>query len=316
MRATAIVLALGIACWLAPGAARPASTTPAQSCERLGFPAAGWLRRVVEVAGYRVEGCTASAWIASTTKTRFLIRATKGWRPSGGLRRYGDGLPYPAYTDGTRVVWAAQGLGIWIEPGPGGSDTLPGKSALSWLQVTSRGLPRRYERIAFMATPAAALRQCRSDVSLRPACPSRIPRVRALRTYPRVVDGIFGLQLGGEIPDRPELQRPPHVLHIEVAIDRPPNLQFKWPTTGAIKPHDGLLREARRRPVYLGRARWAGKPGSVALAPAYPLGGSQGNHLIFRWREHGTWYVVGMHAWEPFTEALATLRRIVASLPR
>ena len=41
-----------------------------------------------------------------------------------------------------------------------------------------------------------------------------------------------------------------------------------------------------------------------------------GNHLIFRWREHGRTYALGLHAWEPLSEAVATLRAIVDSLPR
>ena len=90
---------------------------------------------------------------------------------------------------------------------------------------------------------------------------------------------------------------------------------FRWPTTGAVAPHDGLVREERPRPLLLGRVTWGGKRGSVALAPGYPVGGSQRNHVMFRWRQGGKTYVVGMHAWEPFTEACATLRRVVLSLP-
>ena len=36
---------------------------------------------------------------------------------------------------------------------------------------------------------------------------------------------------------------------------------------------------------------------------------------MFRWRQSGETFVVGMHAWEPFSEAYATLRRVVTSLP-
>jgi hypothetical protein len=40
-----------------------------------------------------------------------------------------------------------------------------------------------------------------------------------------------------------------------------------------------------------------------------------GNHLVFRWREGRREYVVSLHAWEPLTEAAATLKAIVASTP-
>jgi hypothetical protein len=228
-------------------------------------------------------------------------------------------LPLPTFTDGTRLAWQAQGLGIWVEAGPSGADVLPGKSALGWLQISSRGLPRRYRRIEMMATPPAVLARCRSDRYLRAACPTRIPRITGWETYPRpprAVDGLFGFQLGGEIPGKPELMRPPRILHIEVARDPDRWVPFRWPTADAVAPHDGLVREERQKPVLVGRVTWGGKKGSVALAPGYPVGGSQGNHVMFRWRQGGRAYVVGMHAWEPFSEAYATLRRVVASLPR
>jgi hypothetical protein len=167
-----------------------------------------------------------------------------------------------------------------------------------------------------MATPPKALTRCHSDRRLRPACPTRIPRIPGWDVYPRKVDGIFGIQLGGEIPGRPELMRPPRILHIEVAVDPDRWVPFRWPSGAAVAPRDGLVRSEREKPVFLGSSVWAGKRGSVALAPGYPTGGSQGNHVMFRWRHGRQTHVVGLHAWEPFSEAYATLRRIVASLPR
>jgi hypothetical protein len=279
---------------------------------------AAWLRRVVEVAGYSVSGCTGSAWIAATRRTAFYIWSTEQWRPSSSFSRYTEAGPLavPTYTDGRRIVWQAQGLGIWLEAGPSPSDALPGTTALAWLQGSSRGLPRRYRRIEMMATPPGVLARCRSDHRLRPACPARIPRIRGWETYPRAVNGVFGIQLGGEIPGKPELMRPPQILHIEVAVRPDRWVPFRWPRTGGVKPRDGLVRTERTRPLLFGNVSWGGKRGSVALAPGYPAGGSQGNHVMFRWRQGGETYVVGMHAWEPFREAYATLRRVVLSLPR
>jgi hypothetical protein len=37
-----------------------------------------------------------------------------------------------------------------------------------------------------------------------------------------------------------------------------------------------------------------------------------GNHLVFRWETERR-YVVLLHAWEPLTEAAATLKAIIAS---
>ena len=302
--------------------ATPSSTggTPSEcpAGEWIRSRTAAWVGRVVRVAGYRLASCTGSAWVAATPRTSFYVWATEWWRRTPEFRPYADAgpLPLPAFTDGTRVVWAAQGAAIWLQAGPSPSDVLPGRTALGWLQVASRNLPRRYGRIVLMPTPPAALARCRGDGRLRPACPARIPRVPGWETYPRVVRGVFGLQLGGEIPGRPELMRPPHVLHVEVAVDPDRWVPFRWPTGKPVRPRNGLVRTERRRPVALGHVNWGGKRGSVALAPGFPTGGSQGNHVMFRWRRGGETYVVGLHAWEPFGEAYATLRRVVESLPR
>jgi hypothetical protein len=306
------------------------SVSPEQACppgEWIRSATAAWVSRVVEHAGYAVEGCTGSAWIGVTPLTRFTIWATQPWRRPPGTRPYTEAPLQDAFTDGTRVVWEAQGLAVWVAPRTEASDRLPGKSALSRLQAGSYLVPRRYEPIRFMPTPDTVLRACRSDFSLVPACPTRIPRVslqpvvRWGRTYPSlrypsVIDGVFDIER--RFQTGPDVIRPP-ILHIEVeaAAGRPPRgLRFRWPTTGEIAAHNGLLREKRTRPVYLGRATWGGKAGSIALSPPYPLGGSQADHLVFRWRSGRTTYLVGLHAWEPLTEALATLRRVVASLPR
>ncbi|MGZ8688743.1 MAG: hypothetical protein ACXWZP_09980, partial [Gaiellaceae bacterium] len=69
-----------------------------------------------------------------------------------------------------------------------------------------------------MKTPATVLRRCASEKRLRLACPRRIPSVTDWTTYPREPQGVFGIQRGGEIPGKPELMRPPRILHIEVAV--------------------------------------------------------------------------------------------------
>jgi hypothetical protein len=57
------------------------------------------------------------------------------------------------------------------------------------------------------------------------------------------------------------------------------------------------------------------KKGVVALAPPYNTVSSiHGDHIIFRWKQAGTDYVLSLHAWEPFSECFATLRAMVESL--
>ncbi len=134
------------------------------------------------------------------------------------------------------------------------------------------------------------------------------------------MNGIFDMGRGGEIPGKPELMRPPRNLHIEVEVTtrstKPLGIGFRWPSSGAVRPRDGMVHEQRPQPVMLGRVTSGRKAGTVVLAPAYPNGGSQGNHVVFRWRAGQTTFLVGMRAWEPFTEAYATLRRVIESLPR
>jgi hypothetical protein len=67
--------------------------------------------------------------------------------------------------------------------------------------------------------------------------------------------------------------------------------------------------------VSFGRVRWAGREGVLTLAPSFPTGGFVGNHLTFVWREHGVQHTLSLHAWEPLTEAAATLRTMVERLP-
>lgn len=299
--------------------------TRAQNCPP-GSTASDWVKRVVERAGYSVEGCSAQAWIGLTPLTRFTIWATAPWRRPPGTKTYTQGIQ-DVYSDGIRLVWEAQGLAVWVAPGPDASDRLPGRSALGALQAATFLVPLRYTPTRFMPTPQSVLRKCRSDSALVPACPTRIPHVSlepvvrwgrtysSLRTYPETVAGIFGIER--RFQTGPDLIRPP-ILHLEVeaVARRPRGFRVQWPTTGRVAVRNGLLDEARLKPLYFGRVTWGGKAGSLALSPPYPRGGSQADHVVFRWRSGRSTYVVGMHAWEPFTEAVATLRRVVASLPR
>jgi hypothetical protein len=170
-----------------------------------------------------------------------------------------------------------------------------------------------------MRTPYGPLRKCRSSKILARACPRAIPRIAGWRTYPSYgnpVTDTFGLESGGgELPGKPELNRPPAMLHFELSASRGRQiLSFAWPRGAAVRPRNGLVRQKRSQPVLLGRILWSGRRGSLALAPSFPVGGSQGNHLIFRWRAGGVTYFLGLHAWEPFLETVATLRKMVASL--
>lgn len=192
--------------------------------------------------------------------------------------------------------------------------------------------PRREARSPSFGQPvqmvklAPAKRQhCAKSPFVRPACPRLVPRVRATflsHLAPDLVsppDGrvaAFGLERGGEDPRRPERNRPPLMAHIEIlagAVER--GAAFEYPTR-AVPLRDGILRRARTRALFFGPLTWGGRSGRLFLAPPYLHGGVLGNHLVFRWREDDTEYVLSLHAWEPLRETAATLKAMVESLPR
>jgi hypothetical protein len=61
----------------------------------------------------------------------------------------------------------------------------------------------------------------------------------------------------------------------------------------------------------LGDYVWGGTDGTLVLAPIFPLGGVDGDHLIYRWDRDGVEYSISLHAWTPLAETMATLHAIV-----
>jgi hypothetical protein len=279
-----------------------------------------WLHRVADVAGFHVTGSNAASWfVQGRGHTSFYLWAT---------RQAPEPRPVFAEVAGTTVYgsktlagWRAQGTTVWIAPGPRADATLPSRGRLAELVVVTLRLPRRYGPIRFMRTPYGPLRKCRTSRLLAPACPRAIPRIPGWETYPgygNPVTDTFGLQRGGEFPGKPELSRPPGMLHFELSAARGRRqvLAFAWPRGRSVPVRNGLVREKRKQPLLLGSPSWNGRRGSLVLAPSYPLGGSQGNHVIFRWRAGGVTYFLGLHSWEPFVECVSTLRRMTGSLHR
>jgi hypothetical protein len=178
--------------------------------------------------------------------------------------------------------------------------------------------------VALVRMPAPALGRCRGDKTLSRACPAVVPSAR-WRDRPEwssergrsVFPGAYELAAGAEHPGRPEQDRPPRLVHLVVLGGREArSLAFEWPRAGAaVGVEDGLYARDRRRALSFGARSWNGRSGELVLAPAFPDGGIVGNHLVFRWREGGSYYAVTLHGWEPFTEVVTTLRAVVTSLP-
>lgn len=175
--------------------------------------------------------------------------------------------------------------------------------------------------VALVPLPARALRECRRLRALRPACPELVPEApydpaspvyvaRSRRGIPYQGMRGFELQWGAEHPGEPELDRPPATVHLVVSEGCCLLLDLRRE-----RVRDGLLEERRRGPLSLGRVRWAGKRGDLVLAPPFPRGGIEANHLRFTWQEGRTIYGVSLHGWEPFTEVPDVLRSVVESIP-
>jgi hypothetical protein len=217
------------------------------------------------------------------------------------------------------VVLACAALaGCWADgerPEPrAGTDAA---STESEVQVTTEPA---VEPVTLVPMPPQALRRCRRFPELAELCPLEIPEGRfgpgsgAYQAFscarcPQPAAWTFGLSEGAENPRRPERNRPPELVHLVVTAAPP--LRTDLPRQRELR--DGLLEERRRKLVFLGRANWGGHEGVLILAPPYPLGGVQSNHLIFSWA--GGSKAVSLHGWEPFTEVPDVLQAVVESIP-
>jgi hypothetical protein len=90
---------------------------------------------------------------------------------------------------------------------------------------------------------------------------------------------------------------------------------FEWPS-GDVVPVAQALDAERNTPVLLGAFSWGGNEGTLVLAPAFPVGGVDGDHVVYRWQEEDTEYALSLHAWTPLEECVATLRMLVESVTR
>jgi hypothetical protein len=183
--------------------------------------------------------------------------------------------------------------------------------------------PKLPRPVALVPLAPKRLAHCRASSLMRPACPTRVPRVRAAFLSHLYRDPgaprfeAFNLERGGESPTHPERNRPPRMAHIVIfagAVER--GAPFRYDAAQPARLANDLMSRDRTRALAFGPIRWANRNGRLYLAPPVLHGGMMGNHLIFRWRDAGRRYALGLHAWEPLLEASATLRAIIASLPR
>ena len=172
-------------------------------------------------------------------------------------------------------------------------------------------------------TPAYVLDYCKRSLRLPLACPHLLPRMSQPAPHWEANlclighSGCAGLTWDDlSLVDAGYGTRPPTWSHVDIQAG---NLRhvfpFSYPTTGRRVTHlDGLFARARTHAIYIGTFTWGGRRGSVVLAPDFPAGGEQGNHLIFRWRKGNTELALGLHGWEPLSRAFATLHQMVVSV--
>lgn len=177
--------------------------------------------------------------------------------------------------------------------------------------------------VKLVALAKKRVAHCQRSSRLRTICPTRVPLVRApylshLSRDPLRPTGsldVFDLERGGEDPEHPERNRPPRMAHIGI-LAGDTEMIGPW-----LEPWDepafalryGLLKAKRDEPVSFGLVTWGKTRGLLFLAPPFPTGGYLGNHLVFVWKTGAASKAVSLHAWEPLTEAAATLRAITMS---
>jgi hypothetical protein len=221
----------------------------------------------------------------------------------------------------SQFVEAGRLFGAYILLGPKAPTELAAKAraVLDTLLIEMR--PAR--PVKFVPLAAKRVTHCQRSALLRPICPTRVPAVRA--TYlshlsrdllgpTRSLD-VFGLERGGEDPNHPERNRPPRMAHIGLLAGETEQIapwHEPWDQP-ALALRDGLLKTKRSQPLSFGLATWGNTRGLLFLAPPFPTGGYLGNHLVFIWKSGASGKAVSLHAWEPLTEAAASLRAMTLS---
>lgn len=167
--------------------------------------------------------------------------------------------------------------------------------------------------------PARSRERClRVDV-LAPRCPNDLPatsfayRVREL-DYGTDAYRVVEFAANAPYPRIGRRNAPPRFAHVVLkGGDLSDAFYFEWPSSPAVPVHDALVGD-RQVPVILEAPSIGGRRGTLVLAPAFPAGGVDADHLIFRWRQDGHEYALSLHAWQPVDRCVATLHALVASV--
>jgi hypothetical protein len=183
--------------------------------------------------------------------------------------------------------------------------------------------------------PEEVIAACKRVKAVVNACPGRIPlsgsaefRFQGFSSGPYAT---FTAEAGSGPYEDPEKNSPPGFVHFAAqGGDLSDAFEtFSYSTAKSFEPEDGLmLSEERLRQARLGRAgktpqglflgtvMWNDLTGELVLVPSFIFVDSiHADHAIFVWQARGHDYALSVHAWEPFTESVATLEAMVLSLP-
>ena len=169
--------------------------------------------------------------------------------------------------------------------------------------------------IPLIATPPKILEKCRRFPQLQPACPTKVPDVdEKFQRANAASHGktlVFFAEWNAPYPGLTTRNAPPTFAHVNAfAGDIQSMANFEIddaPNKSPPRKRDSALS--------FGDRSWNGRIGDLLLAPSYPHGGMEGDHLIFQWSQEGMNYSLSLHAWEPLEETEATLKALVESLP-
>lgn len=169
-------------------------------------------------------------------------------------------------------------------------------------------------RPALMPLPPRAARRCEATSGITAICPAEIPEIEG-RTFLSLQSArrLFSAEWGVGRSGIGHQSSPPRFSHVVVLANDPGAiLPFEVPVAVAQRVDLGRRRNGA---LLLARPRWNDLNGSLVLAPPYPDGGVNGDHLVYSWRVDGAAYSVSLHAWRPLREATAALRAVVESIP-
>jgi hypothetical protein len=156
-------------------------------------------------------------------------------------------------------------------------------------EAQQTGQPPKGARPADMGTsPSNVLQACRDAGSIETICPSRLPvakrpfRVSSFRGGGGQL--VFSAESGGPYPGVVRRNSPPGLVHLVLqAGDLSEAFPFPYPTPGSEQTPSAVGRR-RTEALLLEIPPWGERDGTLVLAPSFPVGGMDGDHLIFRWQ--------------------------------